>query len=155
MKRRQKGSLTVEASILMPFILFLLLAGIYLMFFMHDRVIMQSCSLRMAEDILWSENVDQDRTGMKDAHKIPVLMMTIRDVSQNTDNSPAKLMSILKSREKAEINMRGYVEVAIPGSASLTGDTMNAEICGGTVRICYTDDRLKSVFFQRQKEGKD
>ena len=49
MNRQYKGSMTVEAAVVVPMVIFILAAVIYLCFFLHDRAVLQSYSLRQAE----------------------------------------------------------------------------------------------------------
>lgn len=48
MKRKLKGSYTIEASLLFPFILMILILIIYFSFFIHDRCIMHAAAYTAA-----------------------------------------------------------------------------------------------------------
>lgn len=146
MRKAQKGSVTVEASILTVLILFLLMAVIYLLFFLHDRTVMQSCGLRAAEKLLWQGDevhVDQQ----------PVFMLKIMDISLDTENNMVtEILDLVGSCETARVRLKGRLSVAIPGSAVFTGTAMDAEVSEKMIRICYVEDRMKAVFLQRQKD---
>ena len=48
MKRSLKGSFTVEASLIFPFIMGVIVFLIYMSFFLHDRSVMKSCAYQAA-----------------------------------------------------------------------------------------------------------
>ncbi len=155
MRKAQRGSMTVEASILTVLILFLLMAVIYLLFFLHDRIVMQSCGLRSAEDLLWQREKTSVVANEVNVDQLPVFMLKISDISLDTEkNMMTEILNLMGSCEKAKVRMEGQLSVAIPGSAVFTGATMGAGASAKMIRICYVEDRLKSVFLQRQK-GKE
>ena len=48
--------MTVEAAVVVPMVIFILAAVIYLSFFLHDRAVLQSYSLRQAESTAWEKD---------------------------------------------------------------------------------------------------
>lgn len=138
--------MTVEASLLTVLILFLLMAVIYLLFFLHDCTVLQSYGLRTAEDLLWQR--DEINFGQP-----PVFMLKITDVCLDTEkNIVTEILNLAGSRETAQVRIRGELPVSISGSAVFTGTTMNAGISGNMIRVCYVEDRLKALLLQRQKD---
>ena len=57
MRRQYKGSMTVEAAVVVSMVIFILPAMIYLCYFLHDRAILQSYSLRQAESTVWEKEL--------------------------------------------------------------------------------------------------
>lgn len=55
-----KGSFTVEASFVVPFITFILAAMLFLMMTGHDTVIMHSCLYRSCEQAVFSEHAEAE-----------------------------------------------------------------------------------------------
>ena len=51
--RKVEGSMTVEASLLMPMVIFILAGLCYSFFFMHDYIVMQNEGYRRTEAELW------------------------------------------------------------------------------------------------------
>lgn len=49
--------MTVEAAVVVPMVIFILAAVIYLCFFLHDRAVLQSYSLRQAESTAWEKEI--------------------------------------------------------------------------------------------------
>ncbi len=47
-KRLQKGSFTVEASMLLPFLIFIIFAFFCLCLYLHDRSVLSSCAAELA-----------------------------------------------------------------------------------------------------------
>ena len=47
-KRMQKGSLTVEASVLIPFLIFVVFVFICLCHYLHDRSVLSSCAAELS-----------------------------------------------------------------------------------------------------------
>lgn len=153
--KKQKGSMTVEASILVPLILFLLMAVIYLMFFMHDCAIMQSFGFRMAESSLWQQSMNPDVIREADVCEIPVFMVNIEEVSCDKNNVLTELLDVIGGREHVKVGVRGELNIAISGSEMFAGSTINANASGSAQRVDYADDRLRAVFWQRQKDGQE
>ena len=48
MKKRLKGSYTIEAALIFPFIMGVIVFIIYISFFLHDRAVMKSCAYQAA-----------------------------------------------------------------------------------------------------------
>lgn len=149
MGKKQKGSFTVEASILVPFILFILMAVIYLLFFLHDRAILQSCALREGEKILWQQSEVSENSA-------PLLMMQLLSESASTDGSLAgRLLNGIQSFRTAKVHMKGQMHIGIAGSAELAGPDMTADTAMQALRVAYTDDWLKTFLINRLKAQKD
>ena len=62
--RQYKGSMTVEAAVVVPMVIFILAAVIYLCFFLHDRAVLQSYSLRQAESTAWEKEISRKRVNV-------------------------------------------------------------------------------------------
>lgn len=60
--------MTVEASLLMPMVIFILAGLCYSFFFMHDYIVMQNEGYRRTESELWHRETEED---------MPVFMMSV------------------------------------------------------------------------------
>lgn len=60
--------MTVEASLLMPMVIFILAGLCYSFFFMHDYIVMQNEGYRRTEAELWHRETEED---------MPVFMMSV------------------------------------------------------------------------------
>ena len=77
--RKVEGSMTVEASLLMPMVIFILAGLCYSFFFMHDYIVMQNEGYRRTEAELWHRETEED---------MPVFMMSVLLVAlDNFDGS--------------------------------------------------------------------
>ena len=65
--RKVEGSMTVEASLLMPMVIFILAGLCYSFFFMHDYIVMQNEGYRRTEAELWHRETEEDMPVFMDA----------------------------------------------------------------------------------------
>lgn len=154
MRKKYEGSFTVEASILVPMILFILIAVIYLMIFLHDRIVLQSFALRRSEALLWQQ--EQTAAG-ENGHghgEDAVLMMHIENISDSREDTLADmLLSLAGSYQKSQVQVNGRLHIGIPGSAEFLGKALEADVSCQTRRIAYVDDYLKQIMLQKIKSG--
>lgn len=139
MARQYKGSMTVEAAVVVPIVIFVITAVIYLCFFLHDRVVLQSYSLRRAEEIVWdNENVVDP----------PVFMVQFQ--AQKTENQwVTGVVDLLKSRRHANVSVSGSMKTR--GSEMITGGLWKLEKEMGAVRVNYVQDRLVTNMMRKEK----
>jgi Flp pilus assembly protein TadG len=135
--RRENGSFTVEASILMPFIIFLIMACIYMLFFLHDKEVMQSYSMRKAEQLLWQENQNEE---------VDLLMMTVEEISSD------KGMGFIGSYASSEVAVSGRMKVGLAGSSVFTGKQLETSVSSIAKRTDYVSDWYKTMMIQRLKK---
>ncbi|HEX3076804.1 MAG TPA: TadE family protein [Lachnospiraceae bacterium] len=95
-KRLIDGSFTLEAAILLPFILFVIIALIYLSFYMHDRIKIQNSldqAARKAENII--RYIAEYDTGNIDYESINERTV-LWPVTHNYDNEKVTIEASLK-----------------------------------------------------------
>ncbi len=134
------GSLTVEASLLMPLIIFIIIALIYLTFFMHDSCIMQSQCLRSSEACLWSEK----DAGAQDADRL--LMMKVTEMPSGSESVLSGVKDWLACQKTAEVHVNGSMSAGMAGLVPYLGNGMKSEKSMRSVRINYREDRLRKKF---------
>lgn len=144
-----KGSLTVEASIIIPFVLFIIMALFYLMFFLRDRAVMASAAMRAGERTLWQAEGGDGRSLAMEKGSLPVYMMEVSDFSAESEGTLTALLDLAGSRLTAAITVSGRMTVGIPGSAVFTGNNLKAESQVRALRVQYREDRLKTVFIEK------
>lgn len=153
--QRMNGSFTVEASMLVPFITFILLAFLMLICFLHDQAMLQTYALRMAQ-----RSVSEDFMARKDRKGSSRLLSCDRagdelpgksimaDVrarrSGRSSFSIRKLYRSLTSRREAEVSTEGSLSVQVPGIAAFTGRNMRLSGRFTAQRIDYADDWFKT-----------
>lgn len=155
MRKKYEGSFTVEASILVPMILFIMIAVMYLLIFLRDRVILQSFAMRKGEALLWQQDKtvagETDRSQIEDV----VLMMYIEDISDSRDDTLADtLLNLAGSYKKSQVRVNGRINIGISGSTAFLGDALTADVSMQSCRIEYMDDYLKTVMLEKTKSGK-
>jgi hypothetical protein len=119
-----------------------------MLLFLHDRIIMQSFSIRKAEQLLWT----QDETAEADT-----LMMTIQSISFDKENSGwQQLKELMQSKSTACVNISGEVQVGVVGSRAFSGKSIRAELAVSAERTNYVNDWYKTTLIRHLKEnGKD
>ena len=132
--------MTVEAAVVVPMIIFIITAVIYLCFYLHDRVILQSYSLREAERMVWQNEKSE---------KPPVFMMQYQ--IQETDTQwLTGVLDILGSRKYANISVSGTMKTR--GSEMVTGGLWQMEKEMSAVRVNYVQDRIVTRILKKEKE---
>jgi|GEM_PF-1491492 len=132
--------MTVEAAVVVPIIIFILAAVIYLCFFLHDRSVLQSYSLRQAESTAWEKQTEG---------KPPVFM--VRFHAEKTDGKwLTNALDVLGSRKRVNVSVSGSMNTK--GAGMVTGGKwrLKKEMCA--VRVNYAQDRLVTVILKKGKK---
>ena len=138
--RQYKGSMTVEAAVVVPMVIFILAAVIYLCFFLHDRAVLQSYSLRQAESTAWEKEIKG---------RPPVFMVGFHE--KKTDGKwLTNALDVLGSRKRVNVSVSGSMKTR--GAEMVTGGKwqLEKEMCA--VRVNYTQDRLVTVILRKGKK---
>lgn len=132
--------MTVEAAVVVPMIIFILAAVIYLCFFLHDRAVLQSYSLRQAESTVWERKING---------KPPVFMIGFH--AKKTDGKwLTNALDVLGSRKRVNVSVSG--SMTTKGVKMMTGGKwqLEREMCA--VRVNYAQDRLAAVILKKRKK---
>lgn len=118
---RLKGSFTVEAALIFPLILGVLLTVLYLSFYLHDRAVLDNAAWKLAFDAsmysasgITREKAENKLEERLDNMEIPTLV--IRDIEKE----------YTFNRQKVSVKLNGYFQ--IPGIRLLTELTGVKEI---------------------------
>ena len=137
----------------MPMLFFIMMAVLYTLFFLHDRLIVQSFAMRRGEALLWQQDASME--GGRSYLEAAVLMMEIEDVSNSQEKTISEtILSLAGSYQKSQVRVSGRLPVGIRGIAVYLGDTLSADVTMETCRIAYVDDYLKTGILHRMKSGK-
>lgn len=132
--------MTVEAAGVVPMVIFILAAVIYLCFFLHDRAVLQSYSLRQAESTAWEKEIKG---------RPPVFMVGFHE--KKTDGKwLTNALDVLGSRKRVNVSVSGSMKTR--GVEMVTGGKwqLEKEMCA--VRVNYTQDRLVTVILRKGKK---
>lgn len=154
MKKKLKGSFTVEASLLVPFIIFILFAFLLMIFLVHDRAILHTSSLRSGEYALRQEyamryagkkqGLDKAKKVMEEENKeIQTKLIFLGNSRMQLSSGGVSMRALyhsLKSFIAADVTAKGSAAVNIGGVAVFTGSRIETEKKTGTVIVDYTDD---------------
>lgn len=132
--------MTVEAAVVVPIIIFILTAVIYLCFFLHDRAVLQSCSLRQAESTAW---------GKEQQGKPPVFMVGFR-VEKTDGKWLTNALDVLGSRKRVNVSVSGAMKPRGSGLVAGRQWQLEKEMCA--VRVNYVQDRLVAVILKKGKK---
>ncbi len=140
MGRQYKGSMTVEAAVVVPVIIFILSAVIYLCFFLHDRSVLQSYSLRQAESTAWEKQIKG---------RPPVFMVGFHE-KKIGGKWLTNVLDVLGSRKRVTVSVSGSMRTR--GAEMMTGGKwqLEKEMCA--VRVNYVQDRLATVILKKEKK---
>ena len=125
--------MTVEASLLMPMVIFILAGLCYSFFFMHDYIVMQNEGYRRTEAELWHRETEED---------MPVFMMSVL-----LDGSGK---SILNHQSRAHLVLQGELKIPVPGIQSWTGGVLKTRQEADAIRVDYTRDRVLAALKREQ-----
>ena len=139
--RYVKGSMTVEASLVVPMLIFILAGIIQSLFFLHDAVILQCYADKKTESILWQR---------ESTEAIPVYMMAIQN--GETSQSPlTKVSDWIGNQTSADSIFEGKIKIDLPGVRAWTGDLFEQTVTSHAIRVDYTKDRMAAVMKQQNK----
>ena len=145
---RLAGNFTVEASLLVPMIIFIIVAFIYLIFFLHDRAILTIDCDRAAEAALWDRSFSQ-QTLSEDLLASETGGITVSEGSGLLSG----VGSLLFSMETASADGTLTTEIAVLHSQAWAGSSgLFAAGQARAVRIDYMQDRLKRRFLKSLTE---
>ena len=132
--------MTVEAAVVVSMVIFILTAMIYLCYFLHDRAILQSYSLRQAESTVWEKEL---------RGKHPVFMMGFR-VEKTDGKWLTNALDVLGSRKRVNVSVSGTMKPKGSGLVAGRQWQMEKEMCA--VRVNYAQDRLVAVILKKGKK---
>ena len=132
--------MTVEAAVVGPIVIFVITAVIYLGFFLHDRTILQSYSLREAERSVWQDEKTE---------KPPVYMIQYQ-IQEEAAQWLMDVLDVLGSRKHVDVSVSGSMKTK--GSEMMTGGIWQTEQKMSAVRVNYVQDRLVTTILKKEKD---
>ena len=123
--------MTVEASLLMPMVIFILAGLCYSFFFMHDYIVMQNEGYRRTEAELWHRETEED---------MPVFMMSVLQQAADWVNH----------QSRAHLVLQGELKIPVPGIQSWTGGVLKTRQEADAIRVDYTRDRVLAALKREQ-----
>lgn len=126
---RLKGSLTVEAALLVPLVIMMLFAMICLMLAAQQKAVLQARVDMEAEAAVMGGAEDGE-----EGIRVP---------------SAGDLYNALRSLERSEKRAQGSFSVPHAGIRRLTGGDLSFEAFASAVRVVYVDDWLKNHAIRR------
>lgn len=139
--RSMEGSMTVEASVLMPMLIFILIGVLYSLFFVHDTVILQSYGYAKTEDMLWNR---------EDIKSAPVSMLAFQ-CTEAEKSLPVQAADWMGNQSRASALLTGEMKIGIPGAGVWTGNFFKARKEVHSIRVDYTRDRVAAALKDRKK----
>lgn len=144
---RYRGSFTVEASMVLPLVTFIMIGMLYYICFLHDCAVMQSFSLRTAEEAA----VSQQFEGMAcqsaetvESLKEKVVMSHISEPSVTAQSfSRRAFYRSFKSYRSADARCSLCMEIPIMQTAVLTGDRWDSSCKVTAITVDYPADWFK------------
>lgn len=138
--RKVEGSMTVEVSLLMPMVIFILAGLCYSFFFMHDYIVMQNEGYRRTEAELWHRETEED---------MPVFMMSVL-----LDGSGKSILQQaadwVNHQSRAHLVLQGELKIPVPGIQSWTGGVLKTRQEADAIRVDYTRDRVLAALKREQ-----
>ena len=145
--KRLRGSFTVEASLLLPLITFIMIGMLYYICFLHDLSVMQSFSLRTAEEAAASRQFEgmacqpaQTEFSLKDRlimSRAPEPSVTAQSFSWRT------VYRSLKSYHSADAQCSMSMEIPVLQTAVFTGDRWDSSCKVTAMTVDYPSDWFK------------
>lgn len=136
----KRGSFTVEAAMIVPFITLLIIACLFFAFFCHDSAVSQSYALRVSErEALKFAGTAAPEKGYGDG--APVCMSSItEEITKDQGSAPEAVFDLIKCRKTASCRINGNLDTSLlQGEA----DGISSFSCRVKVkRISYPDDML-------------
>ena len=97
--------MTVEASLLMPMVIFILAGLCYSFFFMHDYIVMQNEGYRRTEAELWHRETEED---------MPVFMMSVL-LDGFGKSILQQAADWVNHQSRAHVVLQGELKIPVPG----------------------------------------
>ncbi len=130
-----KGSLTVEASLIVPMVTFIVIGLLCLIFFYHDQVVMWSDAMAMAEKAAFTEEGEVVDTKS-------VLIMARR-----TDHEA------FREKEAGKGIVGGRFRIPVSGTAVFTGSRWEASYTVTFEHVDYMKDRWEKLLKEGERSG--
>ena len=126
MKKGLKGSYTIEAALIFPFIMTVIVFLIYISLFLHDRAVMTSCAYQAAlkASLIRTSPADMEKAAIKAAaYSIDGLLLATGDVKTDVQVSGKKVTISYSGTLKIPQSIlffpiNGSAGVAVEGSAT-------------------------------------
>ena len=128
--------MTVEASLLMPMVIFILAGLCYSFFFMHDYIVMQNEGYRRTEAELWQEDM-------------PVFMMSVL-MDGSGKSILQQAVDWVNHQSRAHLVLQGELKIPVPGIQSWTGGVLKTRQEADAIRVDYTRDRVLAALKREQ-----
>lgn len=152
--RRMRGSFTVEASVLLPVIIFIMIAMLYYICFLHDCAITESYSIRAAEAALARQEFEglTGQPAAADQLQDKVIMSSVSGPSVSA--APFSLMAVfrsLKSYRSADAQCSVSMQIPVLQTAAFTGERWEASSRAKALTVDYPADWWKYRIRQKRK----
>ena len=125
---RYRGSFTVEASMVLPLVTFIMIGMLYYICFLHDCAVMQSFSLRTAEEAAVSQQFEG---------------MACQSAETSQSFSRRAFYRSFKSYRSADARCSLCMEIPIMQTAVLTGDRWDSSCKVTAITVDYPADWFK------------
>ena len=139
--RRVNGSMTVEASLLMPMLIFILIGVLYSLFFVRDAVMLQSYGYARVEDMLWNREATKS---------VPVSMLAFQ-CTEVEKSLPVQAADWIGNQSSASALLTGEMKIGIPGTGVWTGNFFKIKKEVHSIRVDYARDRVAAALKGRKK----
>ena len=138
--------MTVEASLLIPFITAVLLGLIMFCFWFHDRSLMQSTAQLLAEASVYEEESAPVRPDGR-------MAMTVLTGTQAEGDASAlqTARSLITGVRHGHAAVSGQMQIPVPLLSQFTGATASACEKAGAVRVDDTQDWFRSHYLTGRK----
>ena len=128
-----QGSLTVEASLLVPFVVMLLFALICLMLASQQKAAMQArVDIEAEQEVMAMDK--EEKTG-------------------EAVSAVDAVYDVIRSQRRSRKSARELLRMPHGGIRSLTGTDFELEAFAAAVRVIYVDDWLKAHALKRIRSG--
>ena len=155
LKRELKGSFTVEASVLLPLITFIILGILYMICGLRDRALMQTYTFRAAEAALTEHQFEgMDAPAREEQSLREAVIMSETDGPFQTAAS-FSLMSIyrsLKSFYAASAETTGRMQIPDAGIAEFLGSEWDTDYKVTVTGVDYPADWFKYKMIRKGRQ---
>ena len=155
LSKRFRASFTVEASVVLPLITFIMIGMLYYICFLHDCALIQSLSLRTAEAAACAQQyrelaVQADRD--PDSLQEKVIMSTVSEPSVQAQSfSLLAVYRSLKSYRSASAQSSMSLQIPVSQTAVFTGEQWNSSCRVTAMTVDYPADWLKKQIREKQR----
>lgn len=153
--KRLRASFTVEASVLLPLITFIMIGILYYICFLHDCALTQSFSLRAAEAAVTAGQFEGMSTRPEldtDHLQEKVIMSSVSEPAVRAQSFSLKtIYRSLKSYRAASSQGSMSLQIPIAQTAVFTGERWDASCRATAVTVDYPADWFKYQIRQKRK----